>query len=423
VNYAVKVSAARLRAFYAVSFAVLGVYLPFFPRWLEARGIQGFAMGATVAAFPTAGLLAPSIYGALGDAFGLRGSLLRAACAAGLTAFVFVSGAVLVTHRIGVVPLVAAVALFSMARTGMIMMADVLTLEHSATAARIDDGSSKTAHAKVETRAYGPIRLWGSAGFLLAVVLGGRLLDPRDESSVPLAIAGLLLAALVASLALPSRLSAPPRPAPGRIRSLVRHADVLLFLAASFFWQAHHSSYDLCFSLHLRDLGFGGQLTGLAWATGVVAEIVLMLFAAPLLSRVGPARLLVVGHAGAVLRWAVLAWTESSAVVFALQPLHAVSFALIWVASLTFIKERAGPGSLVSGQALFFTATALGGVAGMLTWAPAYSRWGGRTVFDAAAAVAAIACLLSIAFVRTVRPGQSMATKFLRAGARGGVNQ
>ena len=34
-----------LRVFYFASFAALGAFAPFFPKWLVARGVQGFAMG------------------------------------------------------------------------------------------------------------------------------------------------------------------------------------------------------------------------------------------------------------------------------------------------------------------------------------------------------------------------------------------
>ena len=70
-----------LRLYYLVAFCALGVYLPFFPRWLEAQGIDGASMGAIAAAFPAMAIIAPPAFGLLADALRLRRALLRVACA------------------------------------------------------------------------------------------------------------------------------------------------------------------------------------------------------------------------------------------------------------------------------------------------------------------------------------------------------
>ena len=69
-----------LRLYYFASFAALGAYLPFFPRWLEARGIVGLSMGLVAGLAPAMGVLGPPAIGLFADALGLRGSLLRVAC-------------------------------------------------------------------------------------------------------------------------------------------------------------------------------------------------------------------------------------------------------------------------------------------------------------------------------------------------------
>src|SRR6516225_6753922 len=41
--------ALPLRLYFFASFAALGVYSPFFPRWLVARGVEGISLGAVAA--------------------------------------------------------------------------------------------------------------------------------------------------------------------------------------------------------------------------------------------------------------------------------------------------------------------------------------------------------------------------------------
>jgi PPP family 3-phenylpropionic acid transporter len=92
-----------------------------------------------------------------------------------------------------------------------------------------------------------------------------------------------------------------------------------------------------------------------------------------------------------VLRFSALAATKQLLWLMLLQPLHAFSFAVVWLAFMELIRERAPKGLLGSAQGLFSTATAVGSTAGMLAFAPIYERAGGALTFASAAAVALLA--------------------------------
>ncbi len=80
-------SPRAISLYYFGIFAVLGVYLPLFPSWLEARGIQGLAMGAIAATLPAMGLIAPPVFGLIADPLGVRGVADPAACAGAFVVF------------------------------------------------------------------------------------------------------------------------------------------------------------------------------------------------------------------------------------------------------------------------------------------------------------------------------------------------
>jgi PPP family 3-phenylpropionic acid transporter len=111
-----------------------------------------------------------------------------------------------------------------------------------------------------------------------------------------------------------------------------------------------------------------------------------------------------IAQAGAALRWGLLATVRSPAALLLLQPLHALSFSLMWVASLAFVKERAPKGALATAQGLFTASAALGAVAGMPAWGALYRRAGGAATFWAAALLAACACALALALGRRREP-------------------
>jgi len=157
----------RLRLFYFLCFASLGLYLPFLPPWLEARGVTGFSLGLILANLPALGLVAPPLFGLLADAFGLRGHLLRIACAGAALAFAALALTPLVSGRaLGFTSLFAAVLAFACFRAPIIPMVDVIALEE----------------VKSGRATYPRIRIWGSIGFLITAVAAGRYIEAAKQS-------------------------------------------------------------------------------------------------------------------------------------------------------------------------------------------------------------------------------------------------
>jgi PPP family 3-phenylpropionic acid transporter len=375
---AARARALALCAYYFCSFSMLGAYLPYFPSWLEAQGVDGVAIGVIASAMPAMNVLGPPAFGALADRLGLRGGILRLSCAGALLAF----AAITALSRDGALPfaaLLALVASFAFFRSPMVLLADVVALELA---------------ESPRAPSYGRLRLWGSVGFLVTAAAAGRWIDP-STLLLPAAVALLLAATLVAAFFLPARVALPAPPAPGQVRALLADGGFQLFLLAAFLGQGAQSVYDLCFSRHLRDLGAGGTLVGAAWALGVAAEVALLAASAPLLSRFGAPRLLMVAFAGATLRWLLIAGLRSPWLLLLLQPLHALSFALMWVASLGVVKDHAGPRTLASAQGVATASAAAGMVLAMPLWGALYRRGGGALAFTTAAALSAAAALVA----------------------------
>lgn len=403
-----KPSPRAISLYYFGIFAALGVYLPYFPRWLDARGVQGFAMGVITATLPAMSLVAPPAFGVLADVLGVRIWLLRAACAGAFLVFALLTLAAALGVPLGAVGLFFAVLAFAFFRAPMFQMADVVALEMS-TGAGIS---------------YGRLRLWGSLSFALTATAAGFWLDVARPAMLPATIAAALLIAFAISWALPARgevlfrrrdgggdpgaAEAAPRARSARsvraqARALLQRRDFRLFLGAAFLAQAAGSSYDLCYSLHLRDAGLSERLVGVAWAVGVFAEIALMASSGRLLAWAPAPVLLAISYLGASLRWALLSWVSWGPALVALQPLHAVSFALLWIASLAYTKERAPPEILATAQGLFSASAGAGSVLGMPVWGELYKRGGGALTFGVASIAAFLAFVLAVPFARSAR--------------------
>ncbi|MGC4066749.1 MAG: MFS transporter [Polyangiaceae bacterium] len=362
-----------LRAYYFASFASIGIFLPFISPWLLALGMKGASLGLIAATRPLAGILAPVIFGWLADTLGLRGGILKMACFGAFLPFALLvvwasKGASLTFPE-----LLFAVALSSFFRVPMMTIADVSALEHS--------------------KDYGSLRLFGSLGFMAAALLAGKFVDPTRALEFPAAVALAFLFSLGLSFRFPNRVAVPRRPLPSDAIELLRRPAFVSLLVTTTIWACAHVAYDLCISLHLKDLGASPLVTSLAWTIGVIAEILLMALWAKLALRSPSERWLKIGIIGTAIRFAALAATSDLGTVLWLQPLHALSFAVVWMALMNLVRQRAPVTLLGTAQGLFSTATSVGATIGMLGFASLYEHGHGRVTFAVAAIVALCALI------------------------------
>lgn len=373
-----------LTGFYLLAFGALGIHAPYFPLWLDAHGISGIALSSIAALVPALSFVGPPLIGALSDARGARGNWLIWICGFAATGMLglCIAEALSLTHLFWLV--FAGAFAYALCRSPMILLVDRIALEHGGN--------------------YGRRRLWGSIGFMLAAAGYGRFAPTPAWRWLPGVLALVMAAAAVASWALPRQAGAGGGRALGAGGTWLGQRRSQVFLVCCALFSASHSSIDLCGSLYFRDLGGSGPTIGALWGTGVIAEILLM---GALWGQLRTARsevLLLSGYLGGGLRWLLTAALPSAELAFAVQPLHALSFALVWLASLEHLQRTAAPQTFGSAQGWMMAANATGGVIGMLMWGPLYAARGGADVFFAATLLALGAAALAYVALYRRRP-------------------
>jgi PPP family 3-phenylpropionic acid transporter len=357
--------ASTLRAYYFASYASLGIFLPFVSPWLVALGVRGAALGVISATRPLAGFFAPVLFGWLADSLGLRGGILKLACFGALLPFVVLSVLAAHDYQLSFLPLLLAIAISSFFRVPMSTIADVSALEHP--------------------KSYGSLRLWGSFGFMVSAMVAGKFIDPTAPFPFPTAIALSYLLAFALSFRFPTRVHVPRKPTHKDVIKLLYRPRFAVVLLTATLWTLSHVAYDLCISLHLKALGASPFAISIAWNIGVIAEIALMAYYARLKRSFRNETLLSFGLVATVVRFIGLACATDLTVVFLLQPLHAFTFAVVWLSLMELVKERAPDGLLGSAQGLFSAATSLGTTLGLLAFAPLYELRHGHVTFAVAA--------------------------------------
>lgn len=326
---------ARLVLFFVALFIAPGIHLPFWPVWLNARGITPGESGLILAVGVWSRVLANPIAGNLADLLGKRRMPLI------WCAWISLLAVTQFLWAQSFWPILIFSLVYGLAWAPLGPLADNLTMT-----------SAKISHFD-----YGRVRLWGSASFMVATVVAGIILTDRDPGLIlPLLIGGTLLVA-IASHWLPDV----PVPAADRdqgtpVLQLLRQKHFLTFLIGGGALNAAHGAYYAIGSLAWRDVGLSSDVIGWLWAEGVLAEILLFYFGLTVLRRLPPLALMMTAAATGLIRWplTILAGGDLS-VLIPLQLLHAATFAAAHLGAMHYISRTVSPTLTATAQTLYAT--------------------------------------------------------------------
>jgi MFS transporter, PPP family, 3-phenylpropionic acid transporter len=375
--------ALKLGLFYAAYFLFGGIQLPFFPLWLEARGLDAPAIGLVIAAPMIVRIVAVPIITHQADRHrALKTSLVVTSVVATLA----MTGVGLVE---GFAAILLTFAVAAAAFSPVLALADAYALNGLG----------------ARGQAYGPVRLWGSVAFIAGSVSAGVLLGWVAAGHLIWLIVAALVASVGAAIAL-EPLSAErtrPREPLRSPRALWRSPAFLAVAAAASLTQSSHALYYGFSALEWRAAGLDGTAIGLLWGLGVLAEIVLFALSPRLPPAMDSTALLAIGAGGAVVRWIAMALDPPAAALPALQCLHALSFGATHLGAVAFFARAAPAGIAATAQGTL--AVVLGllmagamGLAGLL-----YARWG-ALAYAAMALTAVAGGLLALCAHRMARP-------------------
>ncbi|MGF1546667.1 MAG: MFS transporter [Thiotrichales bacterium] len=322
----------RLSSFYLFYFGSLGAFVPYWSVYLTDLGYAPAQIGELIAVTMVTKVFAPYLWGWIADHTGRRLGIIRLATFGAALAFAAVM------WRQDYLWLMVVMIVFSFFWHAALPQFEACTFNHLG-----------------EHRArYSHIRLWGSVGFIVAVVGLGYWFESRPLADLPWIVTLLLGLIFVSTLWLRSAAEAlHPDPAQSIARAL-RQPAVISLLLAGFLMQASHGPYYTFFSVYLEQHGYPRGSVGQFWAIGVIAEIGVFLVMHRLLPRFGAVRLFQLAILVTSVRWVLTATlVDSAPVLIFAQTLHAASYGLYHASAIDLIN-RYFPGKLQGrGQALY----------------------------------------------------------------------
>lgn len=359
-------------------FAHIGFFNPYLPLWLKSLGFSISTIGLLTGVQALTRVLAPYGWGWLSDHSANRISLLRFCAAAAL---------------------VCAVGLFF--QWGLLWLALVLLFMFIHTSAMMPMSEAALAQwvsnqGTFNTKRYGRIRLWGSIGFLVTVLVAGAWFDHLGLESFPAWAVGSLVAINISVWWLPQQAEVIHQDtAPEAVLSVLRQAKVRWFFVTVFFHVFAHIGIYVYLSLYLDALGYSKTMIGILWAVSVATEIVWFFTQSKWLPIFNLSTWLVICSGVMVVRMCLTTWWSDVVLVLLLaQMLHAVTFASHHTVCISILSKHF-PGRLRGrGQALYASiGYGAPGVLGAYLGGLLSDSFGLRSIYTASLGVALVACL------------------------------
>jgi PPP family 3-phenylpropionic acid transporter len=371
----------RLSAYFCAYFLYAGAVVPYFSLYLAARGYAAGEIAVVLAMPQLARVVAPAFWGWLADRSGAARGVVVFSAAAVLAGFALL-------HALeGYAAVVAVMLAMSLLSAGALPLVEALTL----------------GWLGARTERYGPIRLWGSVGFVAGVLGTGAWLDAHPPASLLGVIVLLAALTLAVSFLVPAgRVAGAGGQGGARLGAVLRRPEVLAFFAACLCMNVAHGALYAFYSIYLDAEGYSKTAIGVLWTLGVLAEIALFLGLPRLLRRYSLHAVLGASCACAALRFALIGWGVHSLMLLGIaQLLHAATFGA-YHATAVAIVHRLFPGALAArGQTLHASVSyGLGGSAGTLLAGWSWAALGPQLSFTLGAAAGLAGAALVIWRVR-----------------------
>jgi PPP family 3-phenylpropionic acid transporter len=362
-------------------FGMLGTYLPFFPLWLKAVGIEPSWIGIITAV--------PAV--------------------TRFTVLPFIAGLAERKHRVRAVIVVTAFATalgFALIGTQHqawpVFLIFVVTCCLWTPTAPLTDAYALRGVAR-HGLDYGPLRLWGSAAFVVGALLCGLLVDAIAPEYLIWVISAVAAVSALVSLGLqpldlPARAEADHRGG----RALLRDRGFIAIILASALIQGSHAAYYIFPSIVWKQAGLGGLTIAALWSLGVLAEIVL--FALSPRFTLPSAVLVVIGGLSAVARWVITAQEPPLAVLTLVQLVHALTFGLTQVGTMGLLVHHVPGHVMARGQGYLAACSGIVSSATSMLCGIVFARYGQGVYYLMAAMAASGALVMWLARHRLHQP-------------------
>lgn len=366
--------ALALSGYYFAYFAYVGAYSPYITLYLKDLGLAATQIGVLYAIPQVMRIFGPNAWGALADRSGAPVAILRLATVLALACFCLLYFG---STFAWVFAVLVGVHFFTSAQMPVV---EALTLNE------VRDAPGR----------YGRIRVWGSVGFIAAVLGLGALLDLASPRAVLHVVSGLLFLTIIAAWLVPHGTGGRSAASRGPVGPILRRAEVRAFLCAGALNAFAHAALYTFYSIYLADHDYSKTTIGIMWALGVAIEIGVFQAMPQIMCRFDPATLFFSTFVVCVVRFLIIGWCVDYWWLLVLaQLMHASTFAIYHASAVSLVGRYFGAENQARGQALYISLSfGAGGFAGGIVSGAMWERAGPAWTYTLSAVAGALGVVL-----------------------------
>lgn len=320
-----------LQGFYLLVFFGIGGITTLLSIYLsEVEGLNGYQIGTIMSIGPIIMIFFQPLWGMIADLTRsprnvlIGTTVLAGICSLGYLAF---------HGYYWFLTIAIFVALF---QSAIIPLSDSISVQHT---------------AKVNYN-YGKVRLYGSLGYGLAVLIMGRISEIFPASIFYGFFISLVLAGSLA-IKFPTVKTEAPKKLLSGLKEILMLKKYIVFLIITFMIFGPSLANNTYFGLFIEDRG--GTLTGIgiAFFVAVLSEIPFMSAAGSWVKKIGVLHVCLVAGTVSLIRWLLYFFEPSLAVIYATAVLQGFSIGLFIPAGLQYVQEQIPPHIVVTGITLY----------------------------------------------------------------------
>jgi PPP family 3-phenylpropionic acid transporter len=307
VNLMLKIVIAIFYFFY---FANVGVSVIFFPKVLNVIGYNSLQIGIIFASFPLMKFITPFIFL---KKIKLTHNLLIKAL---ILNIIFSISIYFTIHNFYM--LLLNTILFGLVNSLILPYVEAIAIEY------------------LQKEKYGKIRLFGSIGFMIIALVIARFLEINNYYVIDFLVGTIFFTTICAYfISNHQEKTISTQNLDSEKFSIKKYMPLWISM---FFMQMSFGSFYGFFTIYSTDNGISLNTTSYLWSFGVLCEIIMLYFQAPILKRFSLLTLIKFTTFITAIRWLVLfLFTGNTFVFFLSQSLHAFSFALYHTSIIMYL--------------------------------------------------------------------------------------
>lgn len=365
----------KLSSYYFFYFMLFGALLPYLSLYYQSLGLSAIDIGQLMGIFVGTKIVAPNVFGWLADRQGRR------------VLWIQITGALTVVGSLGL--------LMFDAFWGLALTIFMFSFFFHSGLPLFESYTMETLQQQ-KTR-YGRIRLWGSIGFIVAVVGLGWAIDRYGITVLPAMLVSFAVLAWFSSWHVQEHAKPSQMQTGLSVSKILRQPWVVSLLVVSILIQFSHGAYYSFYSIHLTDHGYDKTTIAWLWALGVLAEIAVFFWMPKIFKHYRVKSLILLSLWLTLIRWVMIpAFPDTLWALMFAQTLHAASYGLFHAAAIHLIDEHFHGVNRSKGQAIYAsTSHGLGGGLGMVVAGYAWHAGGAGLAFGMGAVAVALAWIIA----------------------------